>query len=57
MECPVCKTEAVITGQRMVLKDNKLYRALKYSCRNRKCEKFETVIGEENNEVPFDKVD
>lgn len=55
MQCPVCKTEAVITGQRMVMKDDKLYRALKYSCRNKKCKKFNTVIGETESEIPFDK--
>lgn len=57
MECQVCKIEAVISGQRMVLKGEKLYRALKYSCRNKNCEKFNTVIGEVDNEIPFDKED
>jgi hypothetical protein len=54
MECPVCKIEAVISGQKMVMKGNKLYRVLKYSCRNSKCEKFQTEIGEVEHEVPVE---
>ena len=32
--------------------NQKLYRALKYSCRNKKCDKFGKEIGEAKNEVP-----
>lgn len=52
MVCPVCKCEAVITGQKMVFteQEQKLYRVLKYSCRNKKCKKFNKEIGEVKNE-------
>lgn len=56
MVCPKCKVEAVITGSRMVYnkKDEKAYRVLKYSCRNKKCEKYNKVIGEERRVLPLD---
>ena len=55
MKCPKCQCEAVITNQKMVFAqdENKLYRVLKYSCRNKKCTKFEKEIGEAKNEVPI----
>lgn len=55
MVCPVCNVEAVITNQHMVYskEEGKLYRVLKYSCRNKKCKEFNNVIGEDRNEIPF----
>lgn len=54
MVCPKCKTEAVITSQRMVYsaEEQKLYRVLQYSCRNKKCDRYEKEIGEVKNEIP-----
>ncbi|MBQ3890412.1 MAG: hypothetical protein II740_03555 [Lachnospiraceae bacterium] len=56
MQCPVCKTEAVITKQKMVYstEEGKLYRVLTYSCRNKKCKNFEKEIGEVRNELPVE---
>jgi len=51
--CPVCKIEAVITGQKMVYntEEQQLYRVLKYSCRNKKCKEFNKEIGEKRNKI------
>lgn len=56
MECPVCKTEAYITSQKMVYnqQEGKLFRVLKYSCRNRNCEKYEQEVGEERIPTEFE---
>lgn len=54
MQCPKCKCEAMISTQRMMFdkEEEKLYRILTYSCRNKKCDKYEKEIGEVKNEVP-----
>ena len=49
-----CKCEAMITSSSMVfsMEEQKLYRALTYICRNKKCTEYEKVIGEEKVEIP-----
>lgn len=54
MECPVCKIAAYISSQKMVIKGNKLYRVLQFTCRNPQCNKYKEVIGEVENEVPVE---
>lgn len=56
MQCPLCKTEAVITSSKMVYSaaEGKLYRVIKYSCRNKKCNNYLKVVGEERNPVKFE---
>ena len=53
MVCPVCNVEAVVTESHYVYSkdEEKLYRAIKYSCRNKKCEKFGKDIGEARQEL------
>lgn len=55
MVCPKCKCEAMIKKQRMVFRqeENKLYRVLTYTCRNKKCDRYEKEVGEVSNEVDF----
>ena len=57
MECPVCKCEAYISSQKMVFNEEKglLYRVLKYTCQNSKCEKCGTEVGEERIPTSFEK--
>jgi len=56
MECPVCKTEARIDSQKMVFnqEQGKLFRVLIYKCRDKNCEKFDQVIGEERIPTEFE---
>ena len=56
MQCPVCNTEAVITSNKMKYdtEEQKLYRILKFSCRNKKCSQYMKEIGEEKREIPVD---
>ena len=53
MVCPVCKCEAVITASKYVYskEDDKLYREIKFSCRNKKCKEFKKEIGEDRQEL------
>jgi V8-like Glu-specific endopeptidase len=54
--CPVCNVEAVITAQHIVYsqEEGKLYRVLRYSCRNKKCKQFNKELDEEvRTELPF----
>ena len=44
----------MITSSSMIFstEEQKLYRALTYICRNKKCTEYEKVIGEEKIEIP-----
>jgi len=52
MKCPLCETEASISGVKNIIRDNKLFRKYEYSCRNKKCDNFEKVVGDEEAEIP-----
>jgi len=54
MRCPKCDTEAVITKTRQVFntEEQKLFRYIEFSCRNKKCSNFQKVIGEDKDEQP-----
>lgn len=56
MVCPVCNVEAVISKATTVLNQQevKIYKVLKYSCRNKKCKEFNKEIGEVKDEIPFE---
>ncbi len=51
MVCPVCQCEAVITRIVYSEEDGKRERTNTYSCRNKRCRKFNKEIGEETKEV------
>jgi hypothetical protein len=54
MKCPLCDIEAVITKTRQAfnMEEQKLFRYIEFSCRNKKCPNFEKVIGEDKDELP-----
>jgi hypothetical protein len=54
MKCPLCEIEAVITKSRIVFNtdEQKLFRYTEFTCRNKKCSNFQTVIGEDKDELP-----
>ena len=51
MLCPECKIEARISNKAYVIKGEKLFIRYEYSCRNKQCNSYDKVIGEENDEV------
>ena len=53
MNCPKCKIEARITKVRNVFntEEQKLYRVVEFTCYNKKCDKYETVVGEAKDEI------
>lgn len=54
MKCPLCSTEAVITGSRniYVKSEGKLYREAVFQCRNKKCGKYQKEVGATRKEQP-----
>lgn len=55
MKCPLCSTEAVITGSRNVYvkSEGKLYREAVFKCRNKSCGKYQKEIGTTRKEQPL----
>ena len=52
MVCPLCKIEAKISKATNVFKNNaQLFKRFEYSCRNKECENFDKVIGDEEIEL------
>lgn len=51
MKCPLCNTEARITSSKNVVKDNKLFRRVVYTCQNKKCDYLNKEIKTEDIEL------
>lgn len=51
MLCPECKLEARISNKAYVIKGDRLFIRYEYSCRNKQCNNYDKVIGEEEDEV------
>lgn len=51
MLCPECKLEARISNKAYVIKGDRLFIRYEYSCRNKQCNSYDKVIGEEEDEV------
>lgn len=53
MKCPKCNTEMIITKNRRIFssEEQKLYRDMEFSCRNKKCPNFEKVVDTQRTEL------
>lgn len=58
MNCPICGLEAIIKGSRIEVTGDKSVKTqtevaevMEYMCRNRRCEKNGTVIGEDRIKI------
>lgn len=58
MQCPLCKTELRVQGHRtLVTPDFKVFQELSLVCRNRKCERFDSVVETVRNDMHAQKTE
>lgn len=55
MKCPLCQTEERITSSKNILKEQKLFRRLTYSCQNKNCPNFDKELHKEEIELEVEK--
>lgn len=57
MKCPKCDIEAKITSSKTIMKGDKLFQRIEYSCRNKQCPNYNKVIATEDVPLQYEKVE
>lgn len=58
MQCPLCKTELRVKGcKTLVTPDYLVYREQELVCRNRRCEKYDSVVETVRHEIRAEKTE
>lgn len=58
MQCPLCKTELRVKEHKtLVTPDYKVYQEMSLACRNRRCERFDSVIEVVRNDMHAQKTE
>lgn len=57
MKCPLCNIEERIVLNKNILKGDKLYRRMIFSCLNKECSNYNKELAKEDVELEVEKIE